>query len=97
MNLVDRREQAAAIVISPKENVLDVYTAASADKPASHLTMPAGITVEGDEQRRFMLFPGGAFPRITVVLRSEKGGRRSVQIDPVTAVPLIQRVEEESR
>jgi prepilin-type N-terminal cleavage/methylation domain-containing protein len=97
MNLVDRHEQPAAIVISPKENVLDVYTAASADKPKTRLTMPAGVTIEGDEPRRFMLFPGGAFPRITVVLRSEKGGRRSVQIDPVTAVPKIQRVEPEAQ
>jgi hypothetical protein len=39
-----------------------------------------------------MLFPGGAFPRIAIVLRSEKGGRRSIQIDPVTAVPKIQRL-----
>jgi hypothetical protein len=54
--------------------------------------MPAGIIIEGDEPRRFMLFPGGAFPRIAIVLRSEKGGRRSIQIDPVTAVPKIQRL-----
>ncbi len=97
MNFVDRREQPAAVLISPGENTLDMYTAASADKPKTRLTMPAGITIEGDEPRRFMLFPGGAFPRITVILRSEKGGRRSVQIDPVTAVPKIQRVEAEAR
>ena len=92
MNSVERREQPAAIVISPKENVLDVFTAATPNKPQSHLTMPAGIIIEGDEPRRFMLFPGGAFPRIAIVLRSEKGGRRSIQIDPVTAVPRIQRL-----
>ena len=34
----------------------------------------------------------GAFPRIAIVLRSEKGGRRSVEIDPVTAVPKIARL-----
>jgi hypothetical protein len=39
-----------------------------------------------------LLFPGGAFPRIAIVLRSEKGGRRSVEIDPVTAVPKIARL-----
>ena len=94
MNRADRHEEAAAIVISPKENSLSVYTAASGDKPVNRLEMPAGITVEGDEPRRFLLFPGGAFPRVTVILRSEKGGRRSIQIDPVTAVPKIQRVVE---
>ncbi|MDP9170261.1 MAG: prepilin-type N-terminal cleavage/methylation domain-containing protein [Acidobacteriota bacterium] len=93
MNNVDRREQAAAIVISPKENILAVYTAASKDQPQSKLEMPAGIVIEGDEPRRFFLFPGGSFPRISVILRSEKGGRRSIQIDPVTAVPKIQRVD----
>ena len=56
--------------------------------------MPQGISIEGDEARRFVLFPGGAFPRITIVLRNEKGGRRSIEIDPVTAVPKIQRVDE---
>jgi prepilin-type N-terminal cleavage/methylation domain-containing protein len=95
MNAVERHEQPAAIVISPRENLLDVFTAVSADKPQNRLIMPAGIAIEGDEPHRFMLFPGGAFPRITVVLRSEKGGRRSVQIDPVTAVPRIQRVAPE--
>ena len=92
MNNVERREQAAAILISPKENEIAVYTAASGNKPASTLDLPAGISVEGDEPRRVFLFPGGAFPRITIVLRSEKGGRRSVEIDPVTAVPKIVRL-----
>jgi type II secretory pathway pseudopilin PulG len=93
MNNVDRREQAAAIVISPKENQLAVYTAASRDQPQSKLEMPSGITIEGEEPRRFHLFPGGSFPRIGIILRSEKGARRSIQIDPVTAVPKIQRVD----
>jgi hypothetical protein len=76
---------------------LDVYTAASGARRQTRLTMPAGIVIEGDEPRRFMLFPGGAFPRITIILRSEKGGRRSIQIDPVTAVPKIQRIGAESK
>ena len=54
--------------------------------------MPAGIAIEGDEPRRFLLFPGGACPRIVVILHNEKGSRRSVRIDPVTAVPKIERV-----
>lgn len=97
MNSVDRKEQPAAIVVSPKENVLSVYTEASPNKPQSQLTMPAGIAIEGDEPRRFMLFPGGAFPRITVILRSEKGGRRSIRVDPVTAIPKIQRLQAETK
>lgn len=97
INRVDRREQAAEIVISPVKNDIEIFTAASSEKPGEKLEMPAGIVLEGDETRRFFLYPGGAFPRVTVTLRSEKGGRRSVSIDPVTAVPKITRPAAETR
>ena len=93
MNRVERRELAAAIVIAPKENQVEVYTAASGDKPEKTLRMPQGVSIEGDEPRRFLLQPGGTFPRITLVLRNEKGSRRSVRIDPATGVPDIRRVD----
>jgi prepilin-type N-terminal cleavage/methylation domain-containing protein len=93
MNRVERREQAAAIVISPKENLLAIYTAASGEKPERTLDMPKGITIEGDQPRRFLLMPGGTAPRVTLVLRSDRGARRSVQIDPATGVPKVQRLE----
>lgn len=94
MNRVERREQAAALVISPKENRLDVFTAASGEKPSASYQVPEGIVIEGDEPHRYVLYPGGTFPRISVVLRNDKGARRSVEIDPVTAVPRVQRVGE---
>lgn len=97
MNRVQRRELASAIVIMPKENQIAVYTAASGDKPETRLPMPQGVTIEGDEPRRFLLEPGGAFPRITLVLRNEKGARRSVRIDPATGVPEIRRIGGESQ
>ena len=93
MNRVERRELAAAIVIEPKENQLAVYTAASGDKPEKTLRMPQGVTIEGDEPHRFLLQPGGAFPRIALILRNDKGSRRSVRIDPATGVPDIRRVD----
>jgi prepilin-type N-terminal cleavage/methylation domain-containing protein len=92
LNNVDRREQAAAVLISPADNALSVFTAASGDKPSARLLMPAGVKIEGDESRRFLLFPGGACPRIVVILKNEKGARRSIRIDPVTAVPKIERL-----
>ncbi len=97
MNRVERREMPAAIVISPKENNLAMYTAASGDKAETALQMPQGVSIEGDEQRRFLLQPGGTFPRITLVLRNDKGARRSVKIDPATGVPDIQRVTGDSK
>jgi prepilin-type N-terminal cleavage/methylation domain-containing protein len=94
MNRVERREEAAAIVVSPRENTMQVFTAASGDKPANTLSMPAGVVIEGEQPSRFLLYPGGSFPRISLVLRSEKGARRSISIDPITVVPSIRRVEE---
>lgn len=90
MNNVERREQAAAIVISPADSAIRVFTAASGEKPAREMRMPQGISIEGEEPRRFVLYPGGAFPGIRVLLRNEKGARRSISIDPVTAVPKIE-------
>jgi prepilin-type N-terminal cleavage/methylation domain-containing protein len=89
MNNVERREQPAAIVIEPKENILAVFTGESGEKPNETMTLPQSIAIEGEETRRFMLFPGGAFPRIQIALRNEKGARRSIEIDPITAVPRI--------
>jgi prepilin-type N-terminal cleavage/methylation domain-containing protein len=97
MNNVERREQAAAIVITPKENKLEVFNAASGEKPARTWQPPASITVEGDDPHRYLLFPGGSFPRILVTLRNEKGARRSIEIDPVTAVPQVRRLEDAPR
>jgi len=89
MNNVDRREQAAAILVEPKANVIEVFTAASGEKASETLKLPRGVAIEGDENRRFLLFPGGAFPRISISLKNEKGARKSIEIDPVTAVPKI--------
>lgn len=94
MNSVERREQAAAIVVNPKENRVDVFTAASGLKSASTFQPPAGISVEGEDLHRYLLFPGGSFPRIALVLRNDKGSRRSVAIDPVTAVPQVTRLQD---
>jgi prepilin-type N-terminal cleavage/methylation domain-containing protein len=97
LNRVERREQAAAIVISPTDNLLAVYTAASGDKPERELQMPQGVTIEGDQPRRFLLMPGGTAPRMTLILRNEKGARRSVQIDPATGVPKVQRLDSDGK
>ena len=93
MNRVERREQAAAIVITPAGSILQLFTAASGETPVATLAMPSGVRIEGKEPTRFLLYPGGTFPRIEVVLRNEKGARRSVKIDPITVVPSIRRVE----
>ncbi len=92
MNRVDRREEAAAIVITPAGNVIETYTAASGEKPERSLHLPSGVFFEGEEPRRYVLQPGGTAPRMMVILRNEKGVRRSVQVDPLTGVPQIRAV-----
>jgi prepilin-type N-terminal cleavage/methylation domain-containing protein len=94
MSDVERHEQPSAIDVMPKENRLATFTAASGEKPVRVYQLPKGVSLEGDDTHRYLLFPGGAFPRISVVLRNEKGARRSVEIDPVTAVPQIRRIED---
>lgn len=91
MNAVERREIAAAVVVSPAEGSIDVFTAASGSAPAKRWVPQGGVTIEGDEPSRFLFYPGGAFPRIKLILRNDRGSRRSVEIDPVTAVPKIGR------
>lgn len=93
LNTVERREQPAAIVISPAENALIVYTEASGDKPWKKLTLTNGIMLEPGDSRRFLVMPGGACPRIRVVLSNERGSKRSIRIDPITAVPKIERLQ----
>lgn len=93
MNRVDRREQPAAILISPGTSTLAVYTAASGENPDRQLRLPQGISIEGDQPRRFVLMPGGTVPRMTLILRNDKGARRSVQVDPTTGVPKVERVD----
>src|ERR1700692_3231509 len=44
MNTVERREQAAAIVVTPKENRVDVFTAASGLVPSRTFQPPAGMS-----------------------------------------------------
>ena len=94
LNRVERREQPAAIVIDPAKNRIAVFTAASGDKPSSELVLPPGIVIDAQDATRYIVYPGGAFPRIFLILKNEKNARRRIRIDPVTAVPQIERVED---
>jgi hypothetical protein len=43
--------------------------------------------------RRFLLYPGGAPPRIALRLVNRNGGERMISLDPITGVARIERVE----
>ena len=97
MNRVERREEPAAIVITPAANLLATFTATSGAQPASHLDLPAGIHIDafpdGADSRRYLIFPGGTVPAVALVLRNDKGARRWIHVDAITGVPDIRREE----
>src|SRR5260370_208588 len=46
LNNVDRHEKPAALVISPHDNALMIFTAVSGDKPEKKLEMPSGVKIK---------------------------------------------------
>jgi type II secretory pathway pseudopilin PulG len=87
MNRAERRQQAMQVILSPKENSIQVYS----NDPgfARKLEMPSGISIAGDEPREFMLMPGGTVPRITIDLVNHRGAHKLVRLDPITGVPEV--------
>ena len=43
--------------------------------------------IDPAESRRFLMYPGGAVPRIGVEISNRDGRKRMVSVDPITGVP----------
>jgi prepilin-type N-terminal cleavage/methylation domain-containing protein len=95
LDRAERRQQAVEVWISPQDNAI---TAVSADAVFEkrldvpdpiHITAvePALPSQASNAQRRFLLYPGGAAPRIGIEITNAQGRRRLVSIDPVTGFP----------
>jgi len=86
LDRAERRQQAVEIRISAKENGL---SARSADAGfARDLHLPDNVHISNPaEPRRFLLYPGGAVPAISIEVATGNGRRRLVAIDPITGVP----------
>ncbi len=90
----DRRQQVVEIWISTRDNVMIARSADSGFvrrldvQDPIHITeiLPA-IQAPPDEPRRFLLYPGGAVPRIAVAISNKEGRRRLVSVDPITGTP----------
>ncbi len=98
LNRADRRQQPVEIAVDIQHNSV----AARSIGPGFNrsLQMPAGVRIasvsppplaEAGEPRRFVVYPGGAPPRLAVELVNAKGSRRLVEVDPVTGVPKVER------
>jgi len=93
----DTRQQVVEIVIAPQEGTL---TATSGDhafqkkleiaSPVKILSIRPGLAADLQDQggpRRFLVYPGGTVPKITIEIGNSAGRKRLISIDPVTGVP----------
>lgn len=99
-----RDQQVVELRISPSENAMAARSAdskfvrgAAIVDPVRILSVQPAIENGGEpaQTRRFLLYPGGAVPRIGIEIGTRDGRRRMVSVDPVTGVP--QSVVETSR
>jgi prepilin-type N-terminal cleavage/methylation domain-containing protein len=102
VNRVERRQQVLELVISPKDNLLALYS--NQPGPARELRMPDGIAIQavlpraddgGDDVRRFILMPGAVVPGAGIQLGNRHGARRIVRLDPMTGYPRVESVSTE--
>ncbi len=95
-----RRQQVIEVWISPKENVLisrspDLEFSRRLDLPEGYsiqAVLPAA-EVNPDEPRRFLLYPGGAVPRIGIEIANRAGAKRMVSVDPFTELTRAEKVQ----
>jgi hypothetical protein len=97
LDRADRRQQVVEIWISPRDNAM---IARSADlgfvrrldmpDPIRIVSVASTIPVNQDEPRRFLCYPGGTTPRISVDIANKEGRHRIVAVDPITGVPRVE-------
>ena len=93
-----RRQEVIEVWISPKDNLLiarspDLGFTRPLELPVGYriLTVLPAAEVNPDEARRFLLYPGGAVPRIGVEIGNRSGAKRMVIIDPFTELTSARR------
>ena len=98
VNRSERRQQMLELTVSKAENAIILRAVPNYEK---RIELPQGIFISAilpdvptdpDLPRHFLLYPGGAPPRVGVRLANRKGGQRIVSLDPVTGVPVIERL-----
>jgi prepilin-type N-terminal cleavage/methylation domain-containing protein len=93
----DTRQQVVEILISPQEGTLIAISGDHAFQkkleiasPVKILSIKPGLAADVQDQggpRRFLVYPGGTVPKITIEIGNSQGRKRLISIDPVTGVP----------
>lgn len=94
----DRRQQVVELTISRTDRTLSLRSG----EPGSErkVELPQGVSILSvlpeppqpeDGPRRFLLYPGGAVPRLGIEMTNARKVRRIVRLDPITGVPMIER------
>ncbi len=96
----ERSEQPVEVAISLKDGTI---SANGADGFVRRFQVPEGITMDkvlpeggsegGDGQ--MLIVPGGTAPAIGIEYSNRHGGRRRVQLDPMTGFPHVETVNTE--
>jgi prepilin-type N-terminal cleavage/methylation domain-containing protein len=105
VNRAERRQQAVELIVTPKENLMTMYT----NEPGFErkLRMPDGISIQAvlpafddeapDSPRQLVLLPGATAPGIGILLANQHGSRRIVRLDPMTGFPRIESLDSVSK
>ena len=99
----ERRQQVIEIVISPRDNLLTARSPDLEFQRRLDINDPVRIVSirpllrnwapddpVHQQPRRFIIYPGGAMPRIAVEIANKQGRRRLVSIDPISGFPHVE-------
>jgi prepilin-type N-terminal cleavage/methylation domain-containing protein len=100
VNRAERHQIPVALIISPKEGKLNLYS----NEPGftRELTMPDGVAIEAvlpaeegidpSLPRRVLFLPGATVPAIAIQLVNRRNAHRRIRLDPMTGFPRVESV-----
>ena len=98
INRTERTQRMMELTISKSDNSMTLagenYQKRYQCEPGVTIAeiLPA-VPVDANQPRRFLLYPGGAPPRIAIRLVNRRGSERQVSLDSITGVAQIRKVE----
>lgn len=96
LDRADRVQQVVEVRISPEENAITIRSSDLSLNRTFDVPQPVHISSAGPELpnggapsgglRRYLLYPGGSPPRISIELETKEGRKRRVSVDPLTGM-----------